>query len=483
MSELKSKTINGLFWTISQQFGVQAINFGVSIILARLLLPEEFGLIGIVSIFIAFGKVLVEGGLADSLIRTKNPDQIDYSSVFFTNLVFAGAIYVLIFFASPWISIFFEKESLTDLIRVYCLIFFVNAFSIVQSSKLNKEMNFKLQLLINLPSLISSGVLGITLALYDFGVWSIVWMNLFRAIVVTVQLWIWGKWVPTFVFNKERMLHHIKFGYKVSVSKFITAGGKNVNNIIIGKLFLPEILGFFTRAKTMQELPMANITNALKKVSFPMFAAIHEDEERTKTIFLKIVQQVFFFITPVLFTLIIVAEPLFRFLLTDKWVPSVPYFQILCLAGIFTPLNYYYLNILLVKGKSNLYLKLESMQNIMLLSGTLLVFPFGIFGLLWGMVATSFLMVIVYAYFGGRTIKLSMREQVKSIYPILFTSVFSGILTFFLSDFVKGYFLADWLHLLCVTLFSITIYLTISRLFKIKAMNDLIDLYYLKKNV
>ena len=223
-------------------------------------------------------------------------------------------------------------------------------------------------------------------------------MHLFQTTMATIQLWIYSKWVPTFIFNYERLKLHLSFGYKLTLTGILNSVINNIYNIIIGKLFPPAQLGFFIRAKSMQELPVANITSALNKVTYPMFASIINEDERLKSIYRRLIQQVFFWIVPILIISIIVAEPLFRILLTDKWLPSVPYFQILCIAGIVMPLNTYNLNILLVKGKSGQYFKLESYKNGFIIAGTLLVIPFGIYGLLWGLIVATYISYFINAF-------------------------------------------------------------------------------------
>lgn len=473
MSNLRKKTLDGLVWTFAQQFGVQFINFGISIVLARLLLPAEFGLIGMIAIFIAIGASLVDSGMASSLIRTKDPDNLDYSTVFFTNLAVSIIVYIVVFFAAPYIAEFFTQPILKNIIRVYCLTFIIGAFSTVQSTKLNKEMNFKTQMMINLPSLIASGILGIYLAYSGYGVWSIVYMNLFQISAATIQLWIYSRWTPSFVFDRERLRTHFNFGYKLTLSGMLNTIVKNIYNIIIGKYFSAAQLGFFIRAKSMQELPVINISNALNKVTYPMFASIKDDDEKLRSVYRQLLQVIFFVIAPILMLLIVIAEPLFRFLLTEKWLPSVPYFQILCISGIVAPLTAYNLNILLVKGRSDRFLRLEVIKNILTILGVLLAIPFGIYGLLWSLVGIGLITFVINAHYCGKMLNFSLLNQMSDIFPTFLITIAGAAIAFIFDRFALGGVKSDLLHLIFVSLLFGSIYLALSFIFKVSAFLNL----------
>ncbi len=472
MTNLRKKTIAGLIWTFSQQFGIQLVNFIVSIILARILLPEEFGLIGMIAVFIAIGKSLVNSGMSSSLIRSKDVNDVDYSTVFYSNLVISFFVYILTYILSPYIADFFNQPILEPLLKVYCLVFIINAFSTVQSTKLNKEMDFKTQFIINIPSLIIASLLGIYLAYEGFGVWSLVWMQLTQIVLATLQLWIHSRWKPLLRFDKAKFRKHFGFGYKLTLSGILNSIISNIYNIIIGKMFPPAQLGFFIRAKSLQELPVNNITLALNKVTYPMFASISDDNLQLKRVYKKLMKQIFFCITPILIVSILIAEPLFRVLLTDKWLPSVPYFQILCIAGMVTPLNLYNLNILLVKGKSGKYFRLESFKSLLIIFGTLLVIPFGIYGMLWGILITSYITFFVNASFCGRIISFTVYEQLKSLFPILVLGVLVGFVGFLIKDIIYSLLNNDLIFIMTMTGILFSIYIIGSYFFKISALKE-----------
>ena len=481
MSDLKIKTVNGLIWTFAQQFGVQFINFIVSILLARILLPAEFGLIGMIAIFLAVGNSLVDGGMSSSLIRTKNPNQTDYSTVFFTNLLVSFVVYFLVFISAPLIANYFQQPLLSSLVRVYCLTFIIRAFSSIQATKLNKEMDFKKQMVINIPSLIFGGIVGVYLAYTGYGVWSIVIMNLLQSVVATIQLWILSKWLPSFIYDKECFKTHLNFGYKITISGILNTIVKNIYNIIIGRYFSAAQLGFYIRAKSMQELPVINISNALNKVTYPMFASIKDDDVKLKSVYRQLLQVIFFIVAPILMLLIVIAEPLFRFLLTEKWLPSVPYFRILCIAGILAPLTAYNLNILLVKGRSDKFLRLEFLKNVLTVAGVFFAIPFGIYGLLWSLVGIALITFVINAHFCGKMLHFSLSNQVLDILPTLLITLFCAGTAYVFDFWVLSSIKSDILHLIFVSLLFGLLYVLLSFLFKVSAYRSLKTLIISKR--
>ena len=470
---LKEKTIGGLAWTFAQQFSLQIITFGVSIILARLLSPAEFGLFGMISVLIAIGSTLIDGGLTSSIIRTPNASQKDYSTVFVINLVGSIIIYCVVFFTAPYVANFYNQEVLTNIIRVFCIVFVINAFNSVQRAKLTKEMNFKTQMIIQLPSVIAGGILGIILAYNGFGVWSLVWMYVLQSFLSALQHWVYSGWKPNLKLDKVTFLYHFNFGYKMTLSSLLVTLYSNIYTVIIGKYFSAAQLGFYTRALSLRQLPISNLSSALNKVTYPMLASINHDDVKLKSVYKRVMQQVIFWVAPVLILLMVVAEPLIAFLLTDKWLPAVPYFQILCVSGIWMPLNSYNYNIIKVKGKSGLTLKLQIVKKVFGVIGILLVIPFGIYGLLYFQIVTTLFEYLLDGFFGGRMINYRISEQLKDLLPSISFAVIIGALTWILESFlVKLVSFPDYAELLLCGFFYFSLYLGLSYIFKLKAIVD-----------
>jgi O-antigen/teichoic acid export membrane protein len=470
---LRKKTVSGLSWTFAQQFGVQLVNFAVGIILARILLPSEFGLIAMLGLFIAVGNSLLDSGLASSLIRSQDLTQADYSTVFFFNLIGSVLIYVLTFLMAPYVALFYNQPLLTLILRVYALDFILNAFFSVQNARLTKEMNFKLQMTIQVPAVLVGGLLGVVLALSGYGVWSLVWMGLFQSFLSTVMHWIYSGWVPDLIFDKSSFKRHFHFGYKMTLTGLLEIIYKNIYILIIGKNYSAAQLGFYARADSISQLPISNISAVINKVTYPMFASIADDDEKLKVVYKKLMQQVLFWNAPVLILLAVIARPLFSFLLTDKWLPAVPYFQVLCLAGIMYPLHSYNLNILKVRGRSDLILKLEFIKKGLCLAGILCVIPFGIYGLLYFQLLFNFVGYYINSIYSGRLIGYPLKEQIRDIFPILTTAAFAGIFCY-LTDvlFLQYLQLNDLLRMIINGFSFFMLYMGSSLVLKLAAIHE-----------
>ena len=423
---LKVKATSGLFWTLVQQFGYQGINFVVQLLLARILLPEAFGVVALLQIFISVGNNLIDSGMASSLIRNKDVDERDYYTVFYLNISVAIILYLMMFVASPFIASFYNMPILTDVIKVYCTSFVINAFSIIQITQLTKEMKFKKQMLIQLPSLIVSGVISLILAYFGWGVWSIVAYNLLRNILASLQYWLASKWRPKLIFDIEKLKYHFNFGYKLTIASLLNSVYDNIYGVVIGKAFSPQILGYYNRAEMFQLFPSKNISTALEKVTYPMFAQIQDDNEKLKKYYRQIFNLVVFFLTPTMVLLSVVSEPLFRFLLTEKWLPMVSYFQILTVVGVLHPFQRYNANILRVKGRSDLVLKLNIIRKVVLTLTIVIAVRYGIYGILISECVYSIICVFINTMYSSALINYSLKEQIKDVVGIYVLAVLIG---------------------------------------------------------
>jgi O-antigen/teichoic acid export membrane protein len=469
---LKKQAVSGVFWTTIQQFGKQGIAFLTSLILARLLSPQEFGLIAMISVFIALGDGVIKSGLTNSLIRSENLDESDYSTVFYFNLFGSFIVYGLLYFSAPFIAAFYNQSRLTEIIQVYGIIFILNAFSAVQLARLTKQMDFKTQMIVALPSIIISSAVGIYMAYNGYGVWSLVWNSLIQSGLSTIQLWSHSKWIPIFKFSTEKFNYHFNYGFKIMLSGTIDILFTNIYAIIIGRYFIPAQVGFYNRASTLQMFPVVNLSMILSKVSFPLFAKIQNDNEKLKEVYKKLMQMVTFLIAPTLIFMCVLAEPLFRFLFTEKWLPAVPYFQILCYNGILYPLHSYNLQILNVKGRSDLFLKLELIKKVIVVIMLIISFQFGIFGLLIGSTITSTIAFFINNYYSGKFIGYNAFEQLKDVLPIVLIAAFSGGIIYLTDTYVFKPNLIDFLRLLLNSFIGIIIFIILSYYLKIQALTE-----------
>lgn len=474
-TSLRQSGKSGVLWSFLIQGGTQVINFAVTVLLARLLLPEEFGLIGMIAVFMAISRALLDGGFVSSLIRTKNADNIDYSTVFFVNLISSIILYGILFFTAPFIAAFYQKAILVDLVRVLGLILIINAFSLVQSTKLNKALQFKTQFKLQLPSLIISAGVSIWMAYNGYGVWSLVAKDLVYAFLATIQLWWYGKWIPSFIFDKEKFKYHFNFGYKLSLTQIINTSFDNLYNVVIGKYFSATQLGYFTRARSLEQLPTGFFYNAFNRVFYPLLAQVNDNESRLKNIYSQLMKIVVFVVTPILVYLGVVAEPFFRWLLTEKWLPAVPYFQLLLIAGVFQPIHKYNLNICHLKGRSDLVLKLSMLHNSFLLLGALSAIWFGIYGLLYSFVIVTILITIINSYVSGRLISYDLKCQFVELLPILLLNILSGLTIYFLQQ-VWFYKFPDLWNIVASIVVFYTLYFSIAFIIKMNVVNDLLFL-------
>jgi teichuronic acid exporter len=466
---LRKQATSGLVWTFAQQFGNQIIGFIVSLILARVLMPAEFGLIGMIAVLVGLGRVLVDSGLTQSLIRNEDCNEEDFSTVFYFNLIVSILIYVIVFFTAPLVADFYTQPILVSVIRIYCLTFIIDAFSSVQLARLTKRMDFKIQTLVALPATIIGGGVGIYMAYSNFGVFSLVWSQVIISIVSTIQIWIYSRWKPLWRFNLTKFKDHFNYGYKIAISGVLEVVFKNAYVLVIGKFFSVSQVGFYTRAETMKQLPVSNISNALKKVTFPLFSKIQNDDVRLKRVYKQLMQMVVFVLAPVLIFLAVLAEPTFRLLFTEKWLPAVPYFQILCITGILRPIHSYNLNVLQVKGRSDLYLKLKLLEKVFIIIGIIIGIQFGILGLLYAQVTVSLLTFFMNAYYTDKFINYSAWEQIVTIIPIIILAIISGATVFVVDNFIIEEF--DIYRIIIGSSIGIIIYIGLGFLFKMKSIS------------
>lgn len=456
---VKRRTVNGILWTLSQQLSGQLITISVQIIMARLLVPEDFGKMAMLSIFIAIGKSLVDAGLAQSLIRNENLDEADLSTVFYTNLAFSVAVYLVIFLVAPLINNFFNQDNLHPILRVYGLTLIIQSFVTVQATILTREMKFRQQFLMELPAIILGSIVGLLLGYKGYGVWSIVYMYVTRTFFWTIFHWFVCKWKPVLTFSVSKFKYHFRFGYPIMLNGLLDIFVQNVYNIIIGKMYTSTQLGYYDRANNFKNIPLTSLGSALLKVTFPLFSKFQHDRVQFKRVYKNICQVVFFIIAPIMILLTVMAEPLFNYILTEKWLPAVPYFQILCLSGILYPIQVYNINVLLVVGESKTVFKIGIFKRILLLLLVFVSLPFGIYGLLFVQIPISVINYFINAHYAGKVISYNGISQLKDLIPTLLTACFVGGLTYLFSTMLDNFLFNTPILLLILITFFISMYL------------------------
>lgn len=476
---LKKQTYSGLIWSFSDAIFVRGLLFVAMILLARWIGPNDFGLVGMIAIFIAIGKTLTDSGMTASLIRTKEPDQTDYSTVFFTNITMSLIVYIFIYFAAPFIADFFGQIILIKMIRVYCFIFLVISFSAVQMAFLTKEMNFSKITKIHFPSTIIGVSIGLYLGYHGHGVWSIIFMYLSTEFVKTILLWTFSNWSPELIFSKRKFKLHYKFGYKLVLSALLDTVFKNIHNVIIGKFFSLQTLGFYERSKEFSEYPSSMLTGVIGKVTYPMLSKLQDDPVRLESIYRKLIRVSFFIIAALMLGFAGIAKPLFLMVLGNQWLPAVLFFQILCLAMMLYPIHAFNLDILKVYGRSDLFLKLEIIKKCITTVSIIVAFQYGVLGLVWSSVFTSYAALGINMYYSSRLINYSIKEQIKDLSLTLILAIITSILIYQTVNYFndKTFFT----QLLISSLVGFIFYIGINYFIKNSPMHELVRLIKTKK--
>ena len=477
MTSLKQKTISGILWSFIDQFATLGISFIVGIVLARILSPKEFGLIGMISVFIAVSTTFINSGFGSALIRKKDCSQADYSTVFFFNLIAGIVFYIILFFLSPSISSYFNEEELVLILRVLAFSLIIDSLSLIQGVILTKRVDFKLQAKVSVISSSSAGVLGISLAYNGFGVWSLIYMQLFARFLNAALLWMWNNWKPSFIFNIASFKELFGFGGKLLLSGLIETIYRNIYFIIIGKYFNATQLGYYTRADQFNSVPSQSLTTIMSRVTYPVLSQMQDDKERLKQGYKKMIKTIMFVSFSVMMGIAAVADSMILSLIGEKWEPSVIYLQLLCFVGMMYPLHALNLNILQVQGRSDLFLKLEIIKKILAIPIIIIAIVLGIKAMIIGMWISTLIAFYLNSYWSGRFINYPMKEQVTDIFPS-FILAFSMALSVYLlgSQIVT----LHWVKLLLQISFGVSITVFISELLKIEQYIELKDITHNK---
>ena len=433
---LKQKTISGLTWSFIDNFAKLGITFIVGIILARLLSPREFGLIGMITIFIAVSQSFIDSGFTQALIRKKDCTQIDYSTVFYFNLGVGAILYVVLYFAAQPISSFFGEPQLKLIVQVLGLGLIINSLTIVQTAILTKRIDFKLQTKISVIASIISGLIAITMAYNGFGVWSLVIKTLLGFAFSSLFLWLWNKWTPSLIFSYNSLKEMFSFGSKLLVSGLIDITYRNIYLLIIGKFFSATELGYYTRADQFRNLPSQNITGVIQRVSYPVLSTIQDDIPKLKAAYQKLIKSTMLITFVLMIGMAAVAKPMVLTLIGEKWLPSVIYLQLLCFVGMFYPLHAINLNMLQVQGRSDLFLKLEVIKKILAVPTIIIGIYYGIKIMIIGMMFNTIIAYFLNSYWSGKFIGYSIRAQAKDILPAFILAVLIGLIVFVVGSFL-----------------------------------------------
>ncbi len=472
MDNLKSKGTIAFIWDFFGKLARNVTGFIVTIFLVRLLEPSDFGLIAMIMVIVSVAFIFTDIGLGSALIQRRRVLPIHYSSVFYFN-VFVGMLLTLItFFSASWISEFYNNEKIVSLMQVMSIIFVINAFSSTQNSKLRKELNYAALAKANVSASVLSGVLGITLAFYGAGVWSLVGQALSRAVFYNISVWSASKWVPSLSFSFKALRQLWGFGFRIFLSGLLEVIFTQLDIIIIGKLFAPAILGFYDQAKRLNAMIIQYSSGSIMAVLFPVLSKIQNDLPRFQNIVLKTLGVISFVVFFLLGIMYLISEELIVLLFTEKWLPSVDYFKILVLSGFGYPVSALLVNVLSSRGNSKAFLRLEIYKKILQSINLYVGFLWGIEGFLYGLVVVSILGVSLNILFASREIKLPFMIFVKPVITQAFLSIVAVWLVLAITQNIEAYNII--LILLKGIVFGI-IYISINKLFKTSSYGYIMD--------
>lgn len=472
---LRPKTISGVLWSAVERFSLQGVQFVVNIVMARLLLPIDYGMIGMLTVFLQISQTFIDGGFTNALIQRKSKTEIDFSTVFYFNIIIAFIFYALIFFLAPLIADFYNMPGLVSVARVVALSLVVSSFSAIHKIKLTINIDFKTQSKISLIAAFISGIVGIWMAYENLGVWALVTQILISSILQTLLYYFILHWLPMKIFSVKSFKILFSFGSKLLVSSLIHTVYYNLYSIVIGKKFSATDLGYYTRAEQFAILPSSNVNSIISRVTFPILSSIQDDDERLSYAYRKYIRLVSFIIFPLMIGLVVLAKPLIILLLTEKWLGIVVLLQILCLDWMLDHLSIINLNLLYVKGRSDWALRLEIIKKIVATAILFSSISFGVVGMCWGRVLYALIATYLNTRYTKSLIGLSLATQIKDFLPSLITAILMGGIiyssTIFFSNPIFQLFVGFIVGLVC--------YITISLVFKI---NSLHELFLLLKN-
>lgn len=462
MSDRQKMIIRGFGWSTTERIVTQGIRFALSFVIARQLLPADYGLIAMLSIFLAIAQSFIDSGFSQALIQKKDRSQTDYSTVFFFNIVVAFVLYILLVLSSPFIASFYHQEILKKIIVFTGLNFIINSFSTVQVAKLTVELNFKAQAQAAIISTICSGIIAVWMAYNDYGVWTLVWQSLISTIIYVVTIWIASKWKPSLEFSLQSFKRLFSFGNKLLLGGLLHTVYTNLYSLVIGKYYNASDLGLFGNASTLAQFPSRNVTEIVQKVIYPIECEIQSDDDALESLFFKTIKIISLFLFPIMLGLAAICEPLIRLILTDKWIDCVPFIRILCLAFMWSTIQRLNYTLLCAKGKSNYTLNSEIIKKIAAIVILIVTLPFGISIMCWGLVLYAFADIFITTIYTKKTLaKVTFQKEMNIMMPIFIISVVMGILVFLTTIIISNL----WLSVLGSLAVGIISYLSIIKIF------------------
>lgn len=470
MSE--TKIVSNFLWRFLERSGAQGVTFIVSIILARILDPTVYGTIALVTVFTTILQVFVDSGMGSALIQKKNADDLDFSSVFYFNIVVCILLYVIMFVIAPVVARFYKMPELTSVMRVLCLTIIISGVKNIQQAYVSRNMLFKRFFFATLGGTISSAVLGIWMAYCGFGVWALVFQNLLNMTLDTLILWITVKWRPKLFFSFERLKNLFSYGWKLLVAAILDTGYNNLRQLIIGKLYSPESLAQYNRGNQFPNLIVSNINSSIDSVLLPTMASEQDSKDRVRAMTRQSIRISTYLMMPMMVGLAVCAESIVSLILTDKWLPCVPFLRIFCFTYAFYPIHTANLNAIKAMGRSDLFLKLEITKKVCDLVILVSTMWFGVMVMACSLLFSSIIGQIVNSWPNRKLLDYKYKDQLKDMLPHISLSLVMGAFVYC----VRFFSLSNWLTLLIQILLGIVIYIVGSIAFKLESFTYVFEM-------
>ena len=474
---LKSKTVKGVMWSSIDRFTTQGISFVFSMLIARMLLPSDYGVIGMLAIFMAVAQCFIDSGFGTALVRKNDRTETDFCTVFYFNIAIACLCYALLFLASPYIAKFYNLPLLESVTKVWGLNLIISSLASIQNAQLTIAIDFKSRAKISVITTLFTGIVGLWLASRGYGVWALVFQTLSSNILRTILLWTIVRWMPKLIFSWQSFKELFSFGSKLLASGLLDTVYNNIYPIVIGKCFSASSLGVYSRADSLAQFPSSNITGVLQSVTFPVLSTIQDDEARLSNAYTRFLRLSAFVVFPLMVGLSAVASPFIRLVLTDKWEATIPFLQIICFALMWYPIHAINLNLLQVKGRSDYFLKLEVIKKILGVAILCVTIPLGLVAMCYGRVFFYIACLGINTHYTNELIGYGFTKQMRDLLPILIHTLVMGGIVFAIVHFLPSL----WMQLIVGTLAGIAYYLIGAYLMKFNELKELVSLLKQRK--
>lgn len=453
---LKDKTVRGVGWSAADALFGNGVTFIVGLVLARLLSPEEYGLIGIVTIFTTVMLGIVDSGFSNALIRKQDVSNEDYSTLFYFNLAVSILMYLVLFLCAPWIAVFFDRPQLLSLVRVMGLLLILQAFSLVQMTILSRKIDFKTKTKASVISAVTSGIIGITMAFIGFGVWSLVAQQLSRQLIYSLSLWIFNRWVPKLLISLNSLRYMWSFGWKLLVSGLLNNLWGELYQTVVGKFYSPSMLGQYTRSREYARIFSSNLTSIVQRVSFPALAQVQDNKERMVSAYRKVIKTTMFVTAVCMISMGAISEPLIYCLIGPQWHIAATFLPLICISLSLYPLHAINLNMLQVQGRTDIFLYLEIIKKVIAIGPLCLGIFIDIYWMLVGSIFTGIISFFLNSYYTGRDLGYSSWMQLKDVAPSYGVAFIVALSVYFLKYLPLSYWAILPMQILlgiCVLLF------------------------------